>query len=1049
MSIRPALGIYDAAVTDWLERQLSALESEQAQTEDLSAEEAPEVLARLVYERLRYALRAVRVAETGGAKDARLAAAQAELANRVTAMLAENEDSGAIPEDRVVVPPRRLLAISPAARGLGQVTHPDRPRIPISASDLLVNGRGDVSLGPEVQRELASADRVDLLCSFVKWSGLRLVAEAIEAFVERTGGRHAGPPRMRVLTTAYMGATERRALDELVRLGAEVRVSFNKAHTRLHAKAWLFHRESGFSTGCVGSSNLSASAMLDGLEWNVRLSNVDNRPILEKFRAVFDQYWSDPEFQLYDPERDGAAFEEACRREQRWDIDEVLPTFDLQPRTYQQEILDALDAERTKGYRKNLIVAATGTGKTLVAAFDYQRLCRQLETRPSLLFVAHRDEILKQSRRVFRSVLRVNDFGELLVGGETPERGAHVFASVQSLHEDRLRSVAPDAFDVVIVDEFHHAAADTYVTLLEHFQPKYLVGLTATPERADGRSILRWFDGRIASELRLWKALDQGLLAPFQYFGVGDQTDLSHAKWMSRGYDPTYLRENVYTANDVWIGQVLREVRRKVADLGRMRALGFCVDIEHAEFCADRFNRAGIVSAALSQRSSPAERKRVLSALRDGSLRVVFSVDLLNEGIDVPEVDTVFFLRPTESATVFLQQLGRGLRKLDDKPCLTVLDFIGNAHRNFRFDIRFRGIAGGTRASILREVEAGFPSLPSGCAIQLDRAASASVIANIRQALQLGRRGLADDLRGLRRDVRLAEFLRETEAEVEDVYDAAGRTFTDLRRLAGLQTPAAQPDEDRFRSVLARSTHIDDIERIDAYRAILLGQVLPDDRAPYQRMLLTLLGIADRPLTKLADEWDALRRNEAICAELLELLDVLRDRLRHTSMPIRTGAGPLPIRTHATYTLDEISAAIDDRTKRNEVLRIREGVRFKKELGVDLLFVTLRRDPKDYKPTTMYRNFVMARDLFHWETQSKLAPHHATAERYLRPPSEHQILLFVRRDREDERGMKVPYLLLGPASARSSSGERPMQIIWKLEHAMPPAFFQEAKLAAG
>ncbi|AKF09879.1 Helicase [Sandaracinus amylolyticus] len=232
---------------------------------------------------------------------------QLELTNRVLAVLEDVPGSGASADDHIVPPGARLLAVrDPAATALGRPASPARPEIPLATSDLLVNGRHDVSLGPEVKRELASADRVDLLCSFLKWSGYRLVEDALRAHLQRR------PGSVRVLTTAYMSATDRRALDELAALGVQLKVSYDTTRTRLHAKAWLFHRDSGFSTACIGSSNLSAAAMLDGLEWNVRLSQVDNGPILDKFRATFEQYWEDPEFALARRRAPSAAF--ACRR---------------------------------------------------------------------------------------------------------------------------------------------------------------------------------------------------------------------------------------------------------------------------------------------------------------------------------------------------------------------------------------------------------------------------------------------------------------------------------------------------------------------------------------------------------------------------------------------------------------------------------------------------------------------------------------------------------------------------------------------------------------
>ena len=407
-----------------------------------------------------------------------------------------------------------------------------------------------------------------------------------------------------------MGATEPDAIEALLDLGAQVRVSYDSRRTRLHAKAWLFHRDSGFSTGLVGSSNISAAALLDGCEWNVRLSAVDNRTILDKFIATFDQYWADPAFEPYERERfvEASVYRDAAR-------DALARAVQLRPHPHQEVALAKLASERDHGHMRNLVVAATGTGKTVVAALDYVRLKKQWGGDPTLLFVAHREEILEQSLAKYRAALGDGHFGELLVGKHKAVRGRHVFASIQALHADRLATLAPDAYDVVVVDEFHHAAAESYTRLLDHLTPKVLLGLTATPERTDGKSILPWFDGRVAAELRLWDALDQGLVVPFQYFGVHDGVDLSAVAFSAGRYDLASL-EQLYTADHVRANAVLRAIYTTIQRPGQMRALGFCVSVAHAKFMARFFTDKGLPSLAVDSESSDAARAHALQSLR-------------------------------------------------------------------------------------------------------------------------------------------------------------------------------------------------------------------------------------------------------------------------------------------------------------------------------------------------------------------------------------------------------------------------------------------------
>lgn len=1033
---RPPLvpGVYDAPVTEAVKSALAALAADLHETEPLDPSDAPRALARIIHARLVHALAAFPASN----REAALAH-QLELTNRVLALLEGVGDSGAANDDYVADPPTRLLAIREPAVGLGRPVSPARPEIPLSTSDLLVNGRHDVSLGPEVKREIASADRVDLLCSFLKWSGFRLVADDLRSLVRRK------PGSLRVLTTAYMSATDRRALDELSSMGVTVKVSYDTTRTRLHAKAWLFHRESGFSTACVGSSNLSAAAMLDGLEWNVRLSQVDNGPILDKFRTTFEQYWDDPEFRAYDAEEFDRAIavqkNESARR---------FFVFDVEPRPHQREILEDLAAERERGHFKNLVVSATGTGKTVVAALDYQRLRKELP-RDRLLFVAHRREILQQSLDAFQVVLKDAAFGELLVGDERPVRGEHVFASIQSLSAERIAKLEPEAFDMVIVDEFHHAAADSYQRLLDRLRPRVLLGLTATPERADGKSVLHHFEGRIAAELRLWKALDQELLSPFHYFGIGGAPDLRAVPWSGGRYDVTAL-SNVYTADHVFARRVLQEVHRRVRDASTMRALGFCVDVAHARFMAERFTEAGLASRAVSADTPRTEREASLAMLRAGTLRVIFSVDLFNEGVDVPDVDTVLFLRPTESATVFLQQLGRGLRKSKDKDCLTVLDFIGGAHRRFRFDRRYRAILGGTRRGIQREIERGFPSLPSGCVLQLDRVAQQAVLENVEHALGLGKRALIEDLRDLG-DVDLATFLDKTGVDLEDLY-GGGWTFTRIRREAGLEPRVEETQEDLLVArAFSRMLHIDDTERLRGLREFLQHERPPTANADdtLQRWLFVLLGWARAAYSEMTRAWEHLWSRPSLHRELAQLVSILADRSRWLGGRLGGALGALPLMLHATYTLDEVVAGIDERSQKGGVKRIQTGVFHVPRRSLDLLFITLEKSEQHYTPTTLYDDYPISPARFHWESQSSCHAEAPAGRRYLAagPSAKSHVVLFVRQRRRDDRGETAPYTNLGRAFYRSHRGARPMQIEWDLEHPMPAWLYQETKRAAG
>ncbi len=1036
-------GLYDTLVDCRLEALVDALDDDHlADLVPFDPAEAPDRLSRLFAEALRTALEAVSKPEEKAALIAHLRQAPTDTDPR---LLAPGELELASPEH--AKSPPRLLEIRPRLRGLAP-TQPTKRRItPLADSALLMNAPGEPALAQEIQAELASADRVDLLIAFVKWSGIRLVEEPLKELIHERGGR------VRVLTTTYTGASDANALAALAGWGAEVRISFDNRRTRLHARSWIFHRDTGATTAYIGSSNLSSAAMLEGLEWNVRLAALESPSLLEKITAAFESHWESEEFRPFDPndvEQMEVVRKALDQARGGSGPDPILSFFDLKPHGYQQTMLDTLAAEREHGHTKNLVVAPTGVGKTMVAAFDYARIeSQESQVRPRLLFVAHRERLLDQSLTTFRHVLKDSDFGEKLVGGARPEKGDHVFASIQSLHAGgRIDALDPEHYEVVIVDEFHHAEAPTYERLLKHLRPWILVGLTATPERHDGKDVRRWFDGRTAYEMRLWNALDLGLLAPFHYFGIHDGEDLSHVGFTRGRYDEAQL-SRLYTGNDARVRLVLQEIARVMGSPTAIRALGFCVSVDHARFMAQRFTEAGVPSVAVTGDSSRVERRDAIRQLEDGTLKVLFTVDLFNAGVDIPSVDTVLFLRPTESATAFLQQLGRGLRLHESKACLTVLDFIGNAHANFRFDLRYRALLGGTGKQIRNQVEADFPFLPPGCAMRLDRVARKVALDNIRSIATQGKRWLTQELRSLGPDVSLAQFLEKTGTELGELYDGKTRSFTSLKRdtFGGEVGLGGEDWSDERRKRFARLgalLHTNDDGRLRMFRDVLEGRIERDAQARRLQLMLATTFFDREPVADLDEHLAALRNDVEFVAETCELLNVLDDRRRAAPKPwLNELEAPLAI--HGRYRREEVLAGLEV-TRKGRIPRVQAGVFYAEERGADLLFVTLQKTEKGFSPKTMYRDHAVSRTIFHWESQHTAHPDTPTGRRYLEGSS--QVLLFVRQRQKLPNGLAEPFVFLGPAKLRLWKGARPMQIEWDLEHAMPGWLYREAAVLA-
>jgi superfamily II DNA or RNA helicase len=1017
-------GLYERLVTEEVVEGLSAVDSDLVRTRPLEPFEAPDRVALHLAHLIRHALEDVAESNrvTRGVELAR------DLAERLALLLAAEPD--------LVVEPGTVLDAIFRRQSDGGPEQIPQPLISLLDTTLLTNAPDEPNLWKQLQGEIYSADSIDLVMAFIRKTGINPLIEALRNHCQSGGS-------LRVLTTTYTGSTEQAALDMLAELGAEVKVSYDVSSTRLHAKAWLFHRPTGHSTAFIGSSNLTYSAQVTGLEWNIRASSARNPDVLDKSSAVFESYWLNPDFIDYDAEE----FRQEAFRAGRSDSGPVviLPGIELRPEPFQERLLELISVSRAKGHHRNLLVSATGTGKTVMAAVDYARLRLKLP-RARLLFVAHREEILDQSMGTFRYALRDTGFGEKWAGGARPKHFDHVFASIQSLNAADFSHLDPQHFDVVVIDEFHHSAAPSYRKVLDHVAPVELLGMTATPERSDGLPILHWFDDRIAAELRLWDAVDQGRLAPFMYFGIHDGVDLTGVPWRrGQGYDITAL-SNIYTSSDAWARLVIKEVIAKVDNPSTMRALGFCVSIEHAKFMARHFMSQGIEAVAVWGDSPESERKQALRDLATGAVQVAFSVDLFNEGIDVPSVDTILMLRPTDSATLFMQQLGRGLRRSPDKSLCTVLDFVGTHRKEFRFDRRFRALLGGSRKSIERAVDRDFPYLPAGCHFHLDPLARDIVLESLRNAIPSRWPSKVDELRQLltgRPNIDLAGYLEESGLELEDVYEN-NRSWSDLLNAAGAGTLDAGPHEPSLRRALGRLLHIDDEKRIGTYLSFLYAGGAPDvTRLPEQeRRLLRMLvdSMTEQVIdssTSLQDATDLLWAHSQVVAELAQILELLRDRMDHVHFDL-TIHPLMPLQVHARYTRREILDAcnIGNATK---APTWQGGVWDAKEEHSELLAFTLDKSSGSFSPTTRYRDYAITPRLIHWESQSTVRAESPTGLRYRNHSGLGRSVLLFARLRANDRA----FWFLGTGQYRGHTGERPMAIKWELDYPLPGDLFAQ------
>ncbi len=1041
-------GIYEQLINKMILSKLNDLDRESYYIKETEIDkyDAARVLSQYLTEVIHFALNLI-------AGENRMEN-QIELSNKIIHLLRTELKDEDFEKDLISTESKILSAIfkkidanfSDFENHLKEIT----PYTRLSQSELFTGNNAGISLESEIRKEILSSDRVYFLVSFIKWTGIRIFEKELFDFTERGG-------ILKVITTSYMGATDLKAVEFLSKLkNTEIKVSYNTDNERLHAKAYLFFRNTGFHTGYIGSSNISRSALTNGLEWNIKVTTKEIGHIIDKFQKTFETYWQDKEFERFEHKIHTEKLRLALRKESSHEVNNSAAYFDIKPFPFQEEILEKLETERTvHGRFKNLIVAATGTGKTVISAFDFKNFKRGNQT-ARLLFLAHRKEILQQAQATFQGILRDNNFGELWVDGLEPAKYDFVFASVQTLN-NRLSSLPlSEAFyDFIIVDEVHHIAASSYRPILAKFKPEVLLGLTATPERMDGEDILDDFCGTIAAEIRLPEALNRKLLCPFQYFGLTDSVDLSNTTWQNGRYLPSELSK-IYTQNDNRVGEIVLNLNKYLNDPHDVRALAFCITQEHAQFMAEKFLLAGFKADYLVS-----SRKELRDDLRgrflSREINYLFVVDIFNEGVDIPNIDTVLFLRPTESLTVFLQQLGRGLRLSEDKDCLTVLDFVGNARPEYDFEGKFRALIGKTNTSIQKEIEDDFPHLPLGCTIILEKKAKEHILLNVRNATLLNRNQLLNKIRNYKHQTTLPLTLRNFSTfyhlPLQLIYKRGC-----WKRLCVLANQIEDYQTDNENEIYRAISKKWFSSGSNSYFNFILSLAKKDFNVTLSELsqveqLMCLMLHYDiwqtSSTSTLEESIKSIGHNKVLVEEIIEVLEILINKIdfleKEISLPY-----PQPLMLHSRYTRDQILSAFRFHNI-NKKSEIREGAAYSKELNTELLFVTLNKSEEAFSPTTLYEDFALSERVFHWQSQNSASPEKGKGLSYINHKREgRKILLFVRERNEDEYGNVMGFVFLGEGNLQDYYGTKPMSIKWELNEPMPPYLWKDsAKMAVG
>jgi len=910
----------------------------------------------------------------------------------------------------------------------------------------------NMSMLKSIKEELSTCREFVLVVSFIRYSGLQLLISKLKE-LEKKGVRG------RILTSVYMNITEPKAIRKLMEFSnIEVRI-YNSHRDSFHTKAYIFERDNGLGTAIVGSSNISHQALLCGEEWNIKVGEATGE-VMEDSLNHFEKLWSSEEAIEVDEKlvERYEKFRETCHESRDFTYDFLDNKEDrdgILPNSMQGEILERIKGMRERGIKRALAIAATGTGKTYLSAFDVANF-----TPKRLLFLAHREELLRGAMATYKKFFPREEMG-YLTGNEKSYDKRYTFATVQTLSKiESLERYSKDHFDYIVVDEFHHSAAESYMRVIDRFEPEFLLGLTATPERMDGKDILEICNYNIAGEIRLKEALSRELLVPFHYFGIADDTtDYTEIPEKNGNLVERVLSERLSINTRVEF--ILRKVGEYLYDGRNMCALGFCVDKNHARYMNEEFKSRGIRSEVILAETPLKERSRILEDLKENKVEIIFTVDIFNEGIDIPQLNLLLFLRPTESSTIFIQQLGRGLRKHENKSYVTILDFIGNYSKSFTGAAAITKELGDNQERIKKNIEEGFAALPGSSHIEFDRICQRRILDKIGNIKYTSKNYLKERYLEVRakydRPLNPLDFLYEG-----DIYErlvASFGSFYLAKRAAGDISEGEIVEDRRALELLERLDSMIPIKRpheILILKEVLLkkkSRIMPEEVARLigeesMEVQTQRTKRAFRELTEAykKQEW-TFGRLEAGCfivdeglRKLLgdkDLYNMVENRLEYAlhrhEREFDLGDGSLEI--HREYSRLELQILLDSPVPKGSW---RAGYAVAHD---DIcLFITMEKDGNT-EDHLLYDNYFDDQEVVQWISQNKTSHSSKVGEMFVRHREQgKRVHIFIRRSREVQ-GVTRDFTYLGEADYHTSYGDKPMYIKWKLHKKVPDKIF--------
>lgn len=925
---------------------------------------------------------------------------------------------------------------------------------------LLVNSAQTNFLN-EITSSLETCNRFYFSVAFVNFSGLQLLLDAFKKAKDRG-------VQGKIITSTYLNFTEPKALKRLTDFEhIDCKIFVTERNIGFHTKAYLFEYDDHFKV-MIGSSNMTQSALKSNVEWNVEIISKQDETFIQQVIAEFNILWDrsllvDDHF-LQDYEQ----FFSDLKKLSAPSIIYETPKY-ITPNSMQRRAMENLDRLRQIGENKALVIAATGTGKTYMSAFDV----RTVKPR-KLLFIVHREEILIKAQEAFEFLLPNKNitFGRLT--GNQKDYGAdYLFATVQTISR-YFNQFQPDEFDYIIYDEAHHSTADTYQRVIDYFTPKFMLGMTATPERSDSHSIFELFDFNVALEVRLHDALADDIVVPFHYFGITDIDEVDLSDVSIEDMNEVTKRLMVHKRVDF----ILEKMEFYGYDGQKRKCLGFCASREHAQFMAEEFNQHGIQSTYLSGENSIPERQAVIQQLEDDHdpLQVIFTVDIFNEGIDIPSVNTILMLRPTNSPIIFIQQLGRGLRKYENKDFLTVLDFIGNHAKTFLIAVALHGSRYYDKDSLKVALKTGFAHLPGATHIQMDKISQDRILAQIDQETFTSMKylreeyfefkkmnsghvpyylmdfykfdGAPDPVKFIAKDGTYLNFVSKVEKNDHLKKLLADEHFEKtLKWLSGmvplkriyefvllhhLLTHVSATFEESKKAILKWVQEVDDDSVSHAMECLNQDYFDPGQK----RRTPKLVSLANRKLTRTETMEQLLSHPEY--TNYIE--DVIDYGLFRYEREFGTPYYGLPhFKLYEQYRMQD-AALLSNYRKTHSSYRgsglLANGQDY-------FLFIDLHKEA-DIKESINYNDKIIDRNHFQWETPNSTAQDSERGKNILFNKQRHYRLhLFVRKYKEIEKNSVEPYIYIGQGNTVSYQHERPIEIQMELEHMLPAQLYTE------